>query len=57
MGPYDYRIMHDFCEINSVFKGIFKGFAFWKVFFGFYVSGKIFFLGRSEIPNSADPCL
>ena len=43
MDLYYYRIMLDFCEMNSVFEGIFIGFAFRKVFFGFSVSGKVFF--------------
>ena len=46
MGLHYYHIMLDFCELNSVFKGIFRVLLFGK-----------YFLGRSEIPNSADPCL
>ena len=58
MGLYYYHIMIDFCELNSVFEGIFLGFLLVaKYFFGFSVSGKVIFLGRSEIPNSADPFL
>ena len=56
MGLHYYHIMLDFCELNSVFKGIFSVLLFGKYFLEFSVSGKVF-LGRSEIPNSADPCL
>ena len=58
MGLHYYHIMLEFCEINSVFESIFSDFAFLEsnLFFGFSVSGKVF-LGRSEIPNSNDPCL
>ena len=34
MSLHYYHIMCDFCEMNSVFEGIFLGFAFRKVFFG-----------------------
>ena len=30
---------------------------FRRYFFGFFVSGKVFFSGSSEIPNFAHPCL
>ena len=43
MSLHYYHIMLDFCEMNGVFEGIFQGFAFRKVFFGFSVSGKVFF--------------
>ena len=52
MGLHYYHIMLDFCKMNSAFEVFFQ-----KVFFLFSVSGKVFFLGRLEIPNSADPCL
>ena len=38
-------------------KGIFEGFAFQKVFLGGFLSVAKYFLGSSEKPNSADPCL
>ena len=45
MGLHYYHIMLDFCKMNSVFEGIFKGFALRKVFLGgFSVSGKVFFV-------------
>ena len=56
MGLHYYHIMLDFCEMNSVFTVFFRVLLFGKYFFGFSVSGKVF-LGRSEIHNSADPCL
>ena len=43
--------------MNQVLGGYFLGFHFWKVFFWFSFSRKLFFGGSSEIPNSADPCL
>ena len=57
MGLHYYHIMLYFCEMNGVFEGIFLVLLFGKYFFGSSVSGKVFFLGHSEIPNSADPCL
>ena len=38
------------------FEGIFRVLIFEKYFLGFLLVAK-YFLGRSEIPNSADPCL
>ena len=52
-----YHITPDFCEMNSISEGIFWGFAFQKVSFGGFLLVAKYFLGRSEIPNSADPCL
>ena len=43
MGLIYYHMMLEFREMNNVFECIFLGFAFWKVFFGFSVSGKVFF--------------
>ena len=44
MGLHYYHIMLDFCEMNSVFEGIFWVLLFGKYFFvGFSVSGKVFF--------------
>ena len=43
IGLHYYHIMLDFCEMYSVIEGIFQDFAFWKVFFGFSASGKVFF--------------
>ena len=57
MGLHYCHIMLDFCEMNSVFEGIFRVLLFGKYFWGFSVGGKVLVLGRSEIPNSADPCL
>ena len=52
------HITLDFCEMNSVFQGIFRVLLYGKYFFGgFSVGGKVLGLGRSEIPNSGDPCL
>ena len=57
MGLHDHHIMLDFCEMNSVFEGIFLGFCFSEsIFLGFLLVAK-YFLGRSEVPNFADPCL
>ena len=57
MGLYYCHIKFDFCEMNSVFEGIFRVLLFRKYFLGFSVGGKVLVLGRSETPNSADPCL
>ena len=54
MGHHYYQIMLDLCEMNSVFEGTFRVLLFGKYFFGFSLSGKLFFLCR---PDSADPCL
>ena len=43
MGLHYYHIMLDFCELNSVFKGIFSVLLFGKYFFEFCVSGKVYF--------------
>ena len=58
MGLHYYHIMFDLCEMNSVFEDqYFLGFCFSEsIFFGFLLVAK-YFLGHSEIPNSADPCL
>ena len=51
-------IMLDFCKVNSVLRVFFRILLSENIFLGgFSVSGKGFFLGRSEMPNSADPCL
>ena len=50
-----YHIVLNFCQMNKVFGGYFLGFCFWESIFECSVSGKVFFLGSSEIPNSADP--
>ena len=55
MSLHYYHIMLDFWEINSVSEGIFRVLLFGKKFFGNFLQS--IFLGRSEIPNSADPCL
>ena len=60
MGVHYYHIMLDFFEMNSVFEGIF-GFCFSESCFFFLGGGGFllvakYFLGRSEIPNSAYPC-
>ena len=58
MGLHYCHIMLDFCEMSSVFEGIFRVLFFRKFFFfWFSVSGRVLVLGRLEIPNSADPCL
>ena len=53
MGLHYCHIMLDFCEMNSVFEGIFRVLFFGKYyFFGFSVGGKVLVLpGRSEIPR------
>ena len=43
MGLYYYHIMLDFCEMNSVFEGIFKVLLFGKYFLGFLLVAKYFF--------------
>ena len=43
--------------MNSVFEGIFRVLLVGKYFLEFSVGGKLLVLGRSEIPNFADPCL
>ena len=43
MGLYYYHIMLDFCELNSVFKDIFRVLLFGNYFLEFCVSGKVFF--------------
>ena len=55
MGLHYCHIMLDFCEVNSVLR-VFLGFYFLKsiFLFGFLL---VVFFGRSEITNSADPCL
>ena len=61
MGLHYCHIMLDFCQMNSVFQGIFRVLLYGKYFFlgggGISVGGKVLGLGRSEIPSSADPCL
>ena len=57
MGLHYYLIVLDFYEMNSVLRVLFRVLLFGKYFFGFSVSGKVFVLGHSEIPNSSDPCL
>ena len=56
MGLHYYHVMLEFCEMDNVFEGIFRVFLYGKYFFGFFLWQSIF-LGSSEIPNSADPCL
>ena len=60
MGLHYCHIMLDFCEMNGVFEVIFRilllGKYFFSDFLGFLSVAK-YFLGRSEICNSADPCL
>ena len=47
MGLQYCHIMLDFCEMNSVFEGIFWVLFFGKFFFGgFSVGGKVLVLGR-----------
>ena len=43
MGLHYYRIMLDFCEMNSVLRVFFRVLLFGKYFLGFSVSGKVFF--------------
>ena len=43
MGLHYYHIMLDFCKMNSVFRVFLRGLCFGKYFFGFSVSGKVFF--------------
>ena len=57
-----YHIVLNFCQMNSVFffflggGGIFRVLLFGKYFL-VVLSVANYFLGSSEIPNSADPCL
>ena len=52
-----YHIVLNFCQMNCVFKGYFLEFGFSEnIFWVSSFSGKVY-LGSSEIPNSADPCL
>ena len=44
MGPYYYRIMHDFCEMNSVFEGIFRVLLLESIFLGFLLVAKYFWV-------------
>ena len=57
MGLHYYHIMLDFCEMNSVYEGIFWVLLFGKYFLGGFLLVAKYFLGRLGIPNSADPCL
>ena len=56
MGLHYHHIMLDFCEMNSVFEVFFGVLLFGKYVLGFLLVAK-YFLGRSETPNSANPCL
>ena len=55
MGLHYYHIMLDFCEMNSVLRVFFRVLLF--IFFGQFLSVAKYFLDRSEILSSADPCL
>ena len=52
-----YHIVLNVCQINSVYRGYFLGFCFLESIFWDVLSVAKFFLGSSEIPNSADLCL
>ena len=50
-----YHILLDFCEMNSVFEGIFRVLLFGKYFFGFSVRGKVFFWIIQKYPTPLIP--
>ena len=52
-----YHIMLSFCQTNLVLGGYFLGFGFQEGIFGGLLSMTKYFLGLSEILNSAEPCL
>ena len=56
IGFHYHHIMPDFCEMNSVLRVFFRVLLSGKYFLDFLLVAK-YFLGRSEIPNSADACL
>ena len=57
MGLHYCHIMLDFCEVNSVLRVFFRILLSESfVWEGFLLVAK-HFLGRSEMPNSTDPCL
>ena len=56
MGLHYYHVL-DFCEMNSVFECIFRVLLFGKYFFGFSVSGKVFFWVVQKYPTPLIPCL
>ena len=55
MGLYYCHIMLDFCEMNSVFEGIFRGLLFGKHYFGFSASGKVIFWVVQKYPTPLIP--
>ena len=52
-----YHIVLNFCQMNSVLGGYFLEFCFSESNFLGVLSVAKYFLGSSEIPNSADPSL
>ena len=54
-----YHLTLNFCQMNQVLGGyFFRVSLFGKYFISFFFfSWKVFFWGRSAIPNSTDPCL
>ena len=55
MGLHYCHIMLDFCEMNSVLRVFFRVLLFGKYFFGFSVSGKIFFGVVQKYPTPLIP--
>ena len=54
-----YNIMLNVCKISRVLRQNILGFCLSKSIFGVFCQWHFakYFLSRSEIPNSADPCL
>ena len=52
-----YHVILDFCEMNVFLKVFSRVSLFGKYFLGGFLLVAKYFLGRSEIPNSTDPCL
>ena len=55
MGHHSYHITLDFCEMNSVFVGIFRVLFFGKYFLGFSLRGKVFFGVVQKYPTPLIP--
>ena len=53
---YSYHIMLNFCKTNCILRQYFWGFAFHKAFSWVFSVAK-YFLGRTEVPYYANPCL
>ena len=57
MGLHYCHITLDFCEVNSVLRIFFRILLSESIFLGGFLLVAKHFLGRSEMPNSADLCL